>query len=211
MGQYYKLVNVDKHEYVEPWPLGGIAKFVEWCTCPHALVIPYLIGLCNGHGGGDIQPEGKKYLGRWAGNRIMLVGDYFGDGEKNHPYAHLYFTVSNNDMACLQEDIDSLKKTDLNTNSTPERKKERQKELKELEKKLADLKAHPERQYTDISKELKAEYEEEFGKDSLNFSKGIRPMMSPDMMLGGGRMVTGDQMRLAEVEKRNKEAEESGR
>jgi hypothetical protein len=32
MGQYYKLVNLDKKEFVSPWEIGGVAKLWEWAA-----------------------------------------------------------------------------------------------------------------------------------------------------------------------------------
>ena len=32
MGQYFRLLNYDKREYVDPWDLGGVAKLWEWCA-----------------------------------------------------------------------------------------------------------------------------------------------------------------------------------
>jgi len=80
MGQYFMAVNLDKKEYVCPWCLGGVAKFWEWCVNPQAGVLPYLLRKSNESGGGDIDPDEVKHAGRWAGDRIVLVGDY--DGSK---------------------------------------------------------------------------------------------------------------------------------
>ncbi len=75
MGQYYLLVNHTKKEYVCPWCLGGLGKLKEWMS-PQSYVLPYLLRKSTGEGGGDISPEGKEYLGRWAGDSIMFLGDY---------------------------------------------------------------------------------------------------------------------------------------
>jgi hypothetical protein len=78
MSQYFKLVNVDKKEVVTPWDIGG-AKFWEWLYNPHARVVVWLLRQSDGDGGGDISlKERSRYttLGRWAGDRVTLVGDY---------------------------------------------------------------------------------------------------------------------------------------
>lgn len=83
MGQYFKLVNLDKKEVVNPWDIGGVAKFWEWLYNPQARVLVWLLRQSDGDGGGDIpQEERERYttLGRWAGNRITLVGDYDSSG-----------------------------------------------------------------------------------------------------------------------------------
>jgi len=63
MGQYHVLVNYDKKEIVEPYGLGLGAKQVEM-TSPNA-------------GGGDLPLTSVS--GRWAGDRVMIVGDYTED------------------------------------------------------------------------------------------------------------------------------------
>jgi hypothetical protein len=81
MGQYFKLVNVDKKEVVDPWALGGTAKFWEWIANPHGRVLLWLLRQSSEGGGGDID-ERDEYttLGRWAGDRVTLVGDYDASG-----------------------------------------------------------------------------------------------------------------------------------
>ena len=75
MGQYFILVNLDKKEYVCPWCMGGAAKLYEWCANPQAGVIPFLLRKSSDFGGGDIHKD-YETAGRWAGDRIVLVGDY---------------------------------------------------------------------------------------------------------------------------------------
>lgn len=60
MGQYYKLVNFDKKEFVEPWPLDCGAKLTEWSynRAPMACALMNLVA------------------GRWKGDRVYVVGDY---------------------------------------------------------------------------------------------------------------------------------------
>lgn len=75
MGQYYRLVNIDRKEYIDPWEIGGIAKLWEWCVNPQCGVIPFLLRKSTETGGGDIRKE-YEFAGKWAGDRIVLVGDY---------------------------------------------------------------------------------------------------------------------------------------
>lgn len=54
MGQYFKAVNLDRHEYVCPWCLGGGAKFWEWAANPQGAIFTLLLRKSNDTGGGDI-------------------------------------------------------------------------------------------------------------------------------------------------------------
>ena len=77
MGQYFKIVNQDKKEVINAWDLGGGAKFWEWLWNPQARVFVWLLRKSDEGGGGDINdPERFETLGRWAGDRVTLTGDY---------------------------------------------------------------------------------------------------------------------------------------
>jgi len=83
MGQYFKIVNEDKREVITSWGLGHTAKFWEWLYNPHARVFVWLLRKSDGDGGGDIHPEERsRYstLGRWARDRLTLIGDYDSSG-----------------------------------------------------------------------------------------------------------------------------------
>ena len=76
MGQYYKLVNTDK-QVVVARDMRGTDKFFEWLYNNQARDLVWLLRQSSEGGGGDI-PDPHRYatLGRWAGDRISLVGDY---------------------------------------------------------------------------------------------------------------------------------------
>ena len=60
MGQYYKAVNIDKHEYLEAYSFGGGAKLMESC-----------------HVGNDFVNALTALLaGPWHGDRVMYIGNY---------------------------------------------------------------------------------------------------------------------------------------
>jgi hypothetical protein len=81
MGQYFKIVNEEKKEVVNAWDIGGGAKFWEWLANPQARVFVWLLRQSDEGGGGDIaEPERYQTLGRWAGDRITLIGDYDSSG-----------------------------------------------------------------------------------------------------------------------------------
>ena len=75
MGQYFYIVNLDRKEYLDPINLGGGMKLLEIASNPCLAVLALLLRKSNETGGGDIH---KPYAnaGRWAGERIVIVGDY---------------------------------------------------------------------------------------------------------------------------------------
>ena len=82
MGQYWLVVNLDKREYVHPHPVGSGLKLWEQVAA-HPGTGTALVILCAAQrevrGGGDLEmhyKEAKEVIGRWAGDRIAIVGDY---------------------------------------------------------------------------------------------------------------------------------------
>jgi len=78
MGQYHLTVNLDKKEFLMPHKLGVGLKLleqvgVEWST-PDALFM--LLASSNGQGSGDFQDDANNMVGRWAGDKIVVIGDY---------------------------------------------------------------------------------------------------------------------------------------
>lgn len=76
MGQYHKLYNLDKREYVHPHRIDNGLKLMEQVgqekSTASALLL--LVANSNGRGGGD---AGKHpMIGRWAGDRVLVQGDY---------------------------------------------------------------------------------------------------------------------------------------
>lgn len=83
MGQYWKAVNLDKKEYLDPWT-DGIdtgAKLIEqlWNGTGDCLLV-LLAAHSELRGGGDWEPS-DKWTGRWAGDRVIVAGDYAEPGE----------------------------------------------------------------------------------------------------------------------------------
>ena len=107
MGQYHYVCNLDKHEFLHPHKFGSGLKLMEFgCESvgvPTGLVL--LLAASNGptgRGGGDWHPwlggpgyEGREVKvdaataerlsreipGRWAGDRIAIIGDYAETGD----------------------------------------------------------------------------------------------------------------------------------
>lgn len=77
MGQYFLIMNLDKEEYLHPHKMGCGLKLWEICTNNQIGVLPFLLRKSSSSGGGDYYGvEDSEYCGRWAGDRIAVIGDY---------------------------------------------------------------------------------------------------------------------------------------
>lgn len=80
MGQYYYTVNIDKKEFLHPHKMAAGLKLAEF---PSGRIWPYTMALLlssgNGRGGGDFCGD-SRFSGRWAGDRIVVAGDYADEG-----------------------------------------------------------------------------------------------------------------------------------
>jgi len=77
MGQYWIPVNLDKCEFINPHKLGcGMKLCEQFGTHPGtgAALLILMAAFPESRGGGD--PEPDPVIGRWAGNRIVIIGDY---------------------------------------------------------------------------------------------------------------------------------------
>lgn len=108
MGQYHRVYNLDKKETMSTHKLGDGAKLLEWGLGGlYTAGIALLLSNSNGRGGGDLYvgygedlktndgngnytltPKGaeiqariKAISGRWAGDRIVVQGDYAEAGD----------------------------------------------------------------------------------------------------------------------------------
>lgn len=84
MGQYHKVYNVDKREYIEPHNINNGLKLVEQIGGEHtsSTALFLLLANSNGRGGGDV--EDHEFIGRWAGDRIVVQGDYAEPGDPGY-------------------------------------------------------------------------------------------------------------------------------
>ncbi len=87
MGQYWKVVNLDKREFINPHKLGSGLKLREQVGSAPGTGVALLI-LCAAmprpRGGGDLSMNdevSRRTIGRWAGDRVCLVGDYAEDSD----------------------------------------------------------------------------------------------------------------------------------
>ena len=102
MGQYFKIVNLDKKQYLHPHEFGDGLKLTEFsfsgCGTMSGLAI--LLADGNGQGGGDLD-SANPIIGSWAGDRIVVAGDYaengkFVDGTIEDELKNIYSLASDN-------------------------------------------------------------------------------------------------------------------
>ena len=79
MGQYHRICNMDRHEYLDPSGFGEGPKLMEFgqSASGSMTALAVLLSEQNGRGGGDAHEAPKEVAGRWAGDRICIIGDYF--------------------------------------------------------------------------------------------------------------------------------------
>jgi hypothetical protein len=96
MGQYYKIVNLDKKQYMEPWTFDDGAKLLEFGMSAEGTMTALAILLAdgNGRGGGDLNDEPNPLVGSWAGDRIVISGDYADEGRFTDDKENLYHISS---------------------------------------------------------------------------------------------------------------------
>jgi hypothetical protein len=79
MGQYYKIVNIDKQEYISPSDFGSGVKLMEFAYPgnPSMVLSALAILLADGNnrGGGDLRSD-NSVIGNWKYDRVAIVGDY---------------------------------------------------------------------------------------------------------------------------------------
>jgi hypothetical protein len=82
MGQYHILANLSNGEYVDPHSLGMGAKQYEHTLfagdIAHAM---YLLTMTSVARGGGDWPNIEGVSGRWAGDRVVVLGDYTEDSD----------------------------------------------------------------------------------------------------------------------------------
>lgn len=83
MGQYHKIVNLDKKCLISPPDFTDGMKLGEFSGGGLTMVaLTALLAISNGRGGGDFQDEfDSSLIGSWAGDRIAIVGDYWEDSD----------------------------------------------------------------------------------------------------------------------------------
>lgn len=96
MGQYYKIVNKTKKEYLDPHTFGNGIKLMEFVSDGTGTLqgLAILLADGNGRGGGDLHSD-NKLIGSWAGDEVYISGDYADSGlyEKAEKYKDISVDV----------------------------------------------------------------------------------------------------------------------
>ena len=100
MGQYYLIVNLDKKQYIYPHRFGDGLKLLEFGPSPCGTMcgLALLLSNGNGRGGGDLRDaDDSTVVGSWAGDRIVVAGDYGDEGKwlENVPVEELAVVAQN--------------------------------------------------------------------------------------------------------------------
>ena len=111
MGQYHKLINTTKKEYVVGYDIGILAKHYEQIGFEGSMAdVLYCLMIAQGddrRGGGDV--SGHKLIGHWAGNNVAIVGDYYDEDTDKFEYRNLYDEVeSDKDYKNISPSIRSM-------------------------------------------------------------------------------------------------------
>jgi hypothetical protein len=82
MGQYFKIVNVKKREYINPHMFNDGMKLMEFGMSAGGTLTALAVLLAdgNGRGGGDLH-SANTIIGSWAGDPIVIAGDYGDEGK----------------------------------------------------------------------------------------------------------------------------------
>lgn len=98
MGQYHYIANVDKREYIEP----QLRKAIEQAWNLESSMLVVLLTTPIPRGGGDF-PD-SAVTGRWAGDRIIMAGDYAEEGDHpTIPVENIYGEISEGQWTCVNE------------------------------------------------------------------------------------------------------------
>ena len=110
MGQYYKIVNIKKKQYISPHTFGDGSKLMEFSMSANGVLagLSILLADGNGRGGGDLHSE-NDIVGSWAGDNIVVAGDYAEAGKfVKEPEQNLYEVASSEGEDISVKVLDAL-------------------------------------------------------------------------------------------------------
>lgn len=71
MGQYFRIVNIDRSEYLDPAGFGDGAKLAQFAWGSGRTMTALALLLSS-------PKKDDEVVGRWAGDRVVLLGDESG-------------------------------------------------------------------------------------------------------------------------------------
>jgi hypothetical protein len=112
MGQYYHPISIDRKEFLYSHTFGDGLKLMEFGLSGMGMMAGLAVLLCNGNGrgGGDLDVPGndpicRKYIGRWAGTRVVIAGDYGDEGKFIPENADVRGIKDNDNLPVTRKDI----------------------------------------------------------------------------------------------------------
>lgn len=158
MGQYHKLINLDKNEAVVPHAVGDGLKLREWSKGGMLTVLQLLLSCAikgGPRGGGDWDTE-HPLVGSWAGDRIAIVGDYADEGDlaPEHHAESIYDRVGGSE----EEDVASVTEFYVrgwDNLSRAENDARRDEEIEGVHQRYAEYREQGLPRYTDISEKVR--------------------------------------------------------
>jgi hypothetical protein len=116
MGQYFLVVNLTKKEFIHPHKFGDGLKLLEFgCSADGTMTaLTLLLRQSSEGGGGDYSGDNPK-VGSWAGDKIVIVGDYddsklFEKADKSFKDVSEEILEAFKDDAYLKQHYDEIKK-----------------------------------------------------------------------------------------------------
>jgi hypothetical protein len=112
MGQYHKVYNVDKQEMINAHGINNGLKLVEQVghDLSTSTALFLLLANSNGRGGGDVREH--ELVGSWAGDRVVVQGDYAEPNDKgfisNEQIERYYRDISNDVFNMLRSTMEGI-------------------------------------------------------------------------------------------------------
>ena len=130
MGEYFRIVNLDKKEYIDPHECEGGVKFWEVVVNPK---MPQLLAYILNH-----------YDGIWTGDRVGIVGDY-DESYSGIDHSTIYELCINQNSPDFEESFQHLNKYRKENGHEPVKKSDLFKEIsRDIIKEFNDYTQHEE-------------------------------------------------------------------
>lgn len=106
MGQYYRIINLTKREYLDPHYFGDGLKLMEFALSGFGTMaaLGILLASGNGRGGGDLRSE-SRIVGSWAGDKIVIGGDYDDPGKWCEPADQTLYETARKRFRDISDDV----------------------------------------------------------------------------------------------------------